>query len=187
VPDDGSDERFWVGPGRVIEEHWFPIPPDLPSLEVDEIRAMFEQRHADEPLVDGGFRRLEPFRLVDLAVHRESPLPAVRTFIRIPENDRYMFIGAIILPLAECSWVIKVMSPEGRITGVRETLAADRLFQEHPGASHEDLRASHFNPYDEQWDIDEWWDPMTVVRRSTMQMLASLEVDPQALEAARFA
>lgn len=85
-------------------------------------------------------------------------MPVVCTLIRgvVPGDDCYSFIGALTLPLAQCSWVIKVQSSEGPITGIREALAFQRFSKEQrpSGQSIEEL-ASIFDPYDELWDSDQ--------------------------------
>jgi hypothetical protein len=167
----------------VLTENWFPIPPDLPSLKEDEIQVMYDALLAEQSGPDD-----RTARLLDLAVHRETPVPAVSTLIRgaMPDVHRYVFIGALTLPLAECSWVIKAQSAEGTITGVRETLAFARFSREQrlSNQSIEGLM-SVFDPYDEQWDSD-LDDPLTSVRQSMKVVLASLEVDPEVRQAAPF-
>jgi hypothetical protein len=117
--------------------------------------------------------------VVHISVHQETPVPVVCALTRLPDDHRYTFVGAITVPLAECSWVIKVQSSEGPITGLREALAFDRFLEEHPmpRAPIEEL-ASHFDPYDARWDLDQH-DPLSLVRQSTNEVLASLEVDPE--------
>jgi hypothetical protein len=86
-------------------------------------------------------------------------------------------VAAVTLALAQCSWVVKALSSEGQTTGVRETLAFHRFSREYPELSIEE-RTSLFDPYDARWDSDEN-DPLTLIRRSTDRLLASLEVDPE--------
>jgi hypothetical protein len=182
--DEAPNERYWTRPGLVLSEHWFPIPPDMPSLKEEEIRAMYEEMLADQLEIDG-----RTARLLAVAVHRETPVPSISTLIRgvAPDGDRYFFIGAITLPLAECSWVIKAQSGEAGMTGVRESLAFVRFSKEQrlAGQSIEEIR-SIFDPYDEQWDTDQYDEPLTSVRQSLKRIFASLEVDPEVLQAAPF-
>jgi hypothetical protein len=180
-PDVAPNHRYWLGRNLGVDENWFPIPPDLPSLQEDEIRATYEALIEDQPDADGRMPRL-----LHVSVHHETPLPVVFTLIRVPDDRRYAFVGAITLPLAECSWVIKVQSSEGSTTGIRETLAGARFRKQYstPESSIEHL-ASHFDPYDAQWDLDEN-DPLTLVRQSTNKVLASLEVDAEVRRATPF-
>ena len=174
-PDEPLNERYWLGPNLMLSEHWFPIPPDLPSLQEDEIRGIYDGIHGpQQPDADG-----RTHRLLHVSVHHETPVPVVCTLIRVvvPGNQWYSFVGAVTLPLAVCSWVIKVQSDELLPTGIRETLAGARYMRENrtPESSIEDL-LSHFDPYDSRWDTDDR-DPLTLVRRSINKVLASLDVD----------
>ena len=113
-PDQTPYERYWLGPNVGISQHWFPSEPEVVSLEEGEIRGMYQALLAEQGEVDG-----RTPRLLDVAVYREAPVPVVGTLIRgvMPDGDRYTFIGALTLLLAECSWVVKAQSSEGPITG----------------------------------------------------------------------
>jgi hypothetical protein len=177
-PDEAPNHRYWLGPALGLSENWFPIPPDMPSLNKDAIRAMYNKLLGDRQDADG-----RTARLLDVAVKRESVVPAVCTLIRLPDDNRYSFVGAITLLLAECSWVIKVQSSEGGVTGVREALAFHRFSGENPELSI-DERLSTFDPYDEQWDFDD--EPLTSVRQAQKIVLASLQFDAVVFQASPF-
>jgi hypothetical protein len=180
-PDEEPDSRYWLGQNLLLSENWFSIPPDFPSLDERKIRTMYEAALGAQP----GSQDLAP-RLLHLAVRRETPVPVVQTLIRIigPGDNRYGFVGAVTLPLAECSWVVKVESYEVGMTGVRETVAFHRFSEERPDLSFEE-RTSLFDPYDARWDSDQN-DPLTLVRKSTDRVLASLDVDPEVRQATQF-
>ncbi len=180
-PDEEPDSRYWLGQNLLLSENWFSIPPDFPSLDEHEIRATYDAALEAQPGVEGR----TPL-LLHLAVRHETPVPVVQTLIRIvgPGDDRYGFVSAVTLPLAECSWVVKVESYEVGMTGVRETVAFHRFSEERPDLSF-DERTSLFDPYDVHWDSDQD-DPLTVVRQSTDSVLASLDVDPEVRQAAQF-
>lgn len=180
-PDEDMNERCWLGPRLMLLENFVPIPPDFPSLEEDEIRTTYHAWMESQPPDAQGRRP----RLLHLAVRRETPIPAVATLLRMvaPGDNRYSFVGAVTLPLADCSWVIKVQCDEGNPTGFRETLAGARFRQANGDSPEEEW--PRFDPYDEQWDQDPP-DPLTEVRRSTNRVLESLEVDPEVRQAKRF-
>ena len=177
-PDEEPNHRYWLGPGLALSENWFPIPPDMPSLNEDAIRPMYDELLGDQQDDDG-----RTAGLLDVAVKRENVVPAVCTLIRLPDDNRYTFVGAITLLLAECSWVIKIQSSESGITGVREAVAFHRFSGENPELSI-DERLSTFDPYDEQWDFND--EPLTSVRRAQKKVLASLQFDAMVLQAGPF-
>jgi hypothetical protein len=177
-PDQEPNHRFWLGPGLGLSENWFPIPPDMPSLDDGEIRAMYEEHLGDQQDADG-----RAPRVLEVVVTRHYDVPAVCTLLRLPDDDRYTFIGAITLLLAECSWVLKIQSSEGGMTGIREALAFHRFSGENPELSI-DERLSTFDPYEEQSDFDD--EPLTSVRRAKKNVLASLQFDPEVLKASAF-
>jgi hypothetical protein len=180
-PDVAPNHRCWLGANLGLGEYWFPGTPDPLTLDEAELRATYEGLMEAPADADG----LTPL-LLNVAVHQETPVPVVCTLARLPDEHRYTFVGAITVPLAECSWVIKAQSSEGPITGLREALAFDRFLEEHPAprASIEEL-VSRFDPYDARWDSDPH-DPLTLVRQSTSKVLASLEVDPEVRQATPF-
>jgi hypothetical protein len=180
-PDEELNERYWLGPNLMLSENFFPIPPDFPSLQEDEIRTTYQAwLGGQRPDAEG-----RTSRLLHLSVDREMPVPAIFTMMRtvVPGNDRYSFVGAITLPLAECSWVIKVQSDEGPTTGIRETLAGARFRREIRHLPENEQPS--FDPYEEQWDLDEG-DPLSEVRQSMKMVLESLEVGPEVREAKPF-
>jgi hypothetical protein len=79
LPDEPPDCRYWLGPNLELSENWFAIPPDLPSLQEDEIRATYDTLFGDQPDAQGRMPR--PFAL---SVHRETPLPVVEPSSECP-------------------------------------------------------------------------------------------------------
>ena len=171
-PDEDGD-RVWFGDGTIfiiLSEHFFALPPDLPGTDVDLLRSSYETWMADIEEGDDG----RTGRLVELNVDPNGPV--VRVVVRIPVPDRYLFVGSLTIPLAECSWVVKVQAVEGSITGLREALAADRALKEGGLHSFQDLEGV-FDPYDRQWDDIAPGDPLTAVRHYLDRLEASLQFD----------
>ena len=100
--------------------------------------------------------------------------PVVRLVVRLPVPDRYVFVGSLTIPLADCSWVVKLQAVEGSITGLREALAADRALKERGLQSFQELMGT-FDPYDRQWDDIAPGDPLTAVRHYLDRLEASLQ------------
>ena len=128
--DVGS--RSWRGKEVVLSEHFFPFPPDLPSLDLEELRLVYEGtgRCSDQPLRrKRRFLRSAPAssdpvrttKVIELAVVWGTSLPIVRVVLRVPLPDRYAFVASLTLPLAECSWVVKVQAVDPDTTGARRS------------------------------------------------------------------
>ncbi len=175
--DAGS--RIWQGNGIALSEHFFPIPPDFPSLEVEDLRRTYG---GDSPAPPGHDRTL---RIIELGVMRQEPLPIVRVLWRLPMSDWYAFLGALTLPLAGCSWVVKAQANEGNPTGLREALAFDAALGQHPGRSLEDVQRE-FDPYDSRWDDLYPNDPLTDVRRVLRTVQESLQYRAEVAEQTAF-
>jgi hypothetical protein len=168
-PDENGD-RFWFGDGNIhiiLSEHFFALPPDIPGTDVDLLRSSYETWMAQAEEQDGRTARV-------LEVNVDPNGPVVRVVIRLPVPDRYLFVGSLTIPLADCSWVVKLQAVEGSITGLREALAADRALKELGLQSFQELRGI-FDPYDRQWDDMAPGDPLSAVRHYLDRLEASLQ------------
>jgi hypothetical protein len=171
---DEPDERAWSsGDGAYLSLNFFPLAPDLPSLDVDELEPMFGTRRLDDdsrPL------------LIELAVDRSQAIPIVRIVTRrhVPERDRYAFQAALVAPVARCSWTIKVARVEGDFTGVRESLAMDEYLRTHSG---EMPVGPPFDvgQYTREWDdrVPDSLDALSPVRRCIAQVEDALTFGPE--------
>ena len=189
-----SDEtmRAWQGDGAVLVENFFPLPPDIESLDPDAIRVQYENQPDRADVRRGGFLRRIARRadertrqIIEVTVERAGPVPIVRSTFRLPLPDRYLYSASLLLPLARCSWVVQVQSPEVDLTGLRESVAMLQFLQESQVAddrpSETDPMAG-FEPYDARWDglVD---DPLSAVRRQIGLVERSLVFAPAVLEA----
>ena len=198
--------RQWQGEGMLLSAHFFPVPPDLPSLDPQEIRVVYEglESSGGAPRRGRLFRRSvsrSPFenrttRVIDVSVARDGPIPIVRVILRLPLPDFYVYSAALTVPLAECSWVIKVQAAEEGVTGIRETVAVEEFFRERDakgesvrfppmpdstGVRRLDDLMPGFDPYEARWDglVD---DPLSRVRRHIVLVEQSLAFAPEVFE-----
>ena len=111
-------------------------------------------------------------RLIEVNV--DASRPVVRLVIRLPLADRYLFVGSLIIPLAECSWVVRLEAAEGSMTGLREAFAADRALQKLGLQSFQELKGV-FDPYDRRWDDIAPGDPLTALRHFLDRLEGSLQ------------
>jgi hypothetical protein len=167
--EDGA--RLWFGDGTmriILSEHFFALPPDLPGIDVDLLRSSYENWMAETEEGEEG----RTAQVVEVNVDPNGPI--VRLVVRLPLPDRYLFVGSLTIPLAECSWVVKLQAVEGSMTGLREAFAADRALEELGVQSFQELRGI-FDPYDRRWDDIAPGDPLTAVRHCLDRLETSLQ------------
>ena len=171
LESDDGEARVWVGVGVdiVLSEHFFALPPNLPSLRTEDLRNFYESLLAG---AGGTGEDIRTARIVEVDI--DLSVPVLRTLIRLPQPDRYAFIGALTVPLAACSWVVKLAAMEGSITGVRESIAVVKTLRERTGQSLEAIMAD-LDPYDRRWDYNVPWDPLSAVRDHLDRLQASLQ------------
>ena len=106
--------------GDFLSLDFFPIPPDLPPLDDAGLRSFFEP----EVEANGG-------RIVECRTIRIHGVRSLRLIQRVLLPDRRTFYnGAMIVPFARCSWVIKVQSVERGSTGMREAIVTNGMLHE---------------------------------------------------------
>src|SRR4051794_24884264 len=107
----------------LLAAHFFPVPPDLPSLDPQEIRVVYEGLESSGGAPRRGrlfrgsvsrssFRENRTKKVIEVSVSREAPIPIVRAILRLPQPDHYVYSASLTVPLAECSWDIKVQAAE---------------------------------------------------------------------------
>jgi len=179
---DEPIHRVWRSDdGTVLSVNFFAVPPDLPSLDLDELEAVMGTRELED-----GSRPL----IIELPVTRDGPVPLVRAISRqyLPEHDQHVFNAALIAPLAACSWVVKFGRFEGEPTGLREALAFDDYARTHPDRARAGPPWVGFDPYVRERDdtAADSFDALTVVRRRIDEMQSAIEFRPEVLEQPAF-
>jgi hypothetical protein len=173
---DEPTARAWISDdGTLLTVHFFPVTPDLPGLETEELERYFGTHQHDEasrPLV------------IELEVVHDHSVPLIRVITRehLPARDRYAFQAALIAPVARCHWVVKVAQVEGDVTGVREALAFDKFARAHPDRIDGGPPFDGFDPYGREWDGDrvpDAFDPLSAVRRYLADLEAALTFGPE--------
>jgi hypothetical protein len=125
----------------------------------------------------------------------------VRTIFKFPQKPTGMaYIGSLVLPFAEFSYVIKVQCPEHAITGQRDTLLLSTLMPQDRDPEtwlQEEWVKDPYEPTDrsrlrrnlsedEQYDAQFPSHPLSRARRYLSSILRSLEIEPSLREAAPF-
>jgi hypothetical protein len=185
LQSDDGETRFWLGDGIALKESFLTDAPDYPSLNKQELREAYEETYANLTARNDDRDRQ---KLILLEVDVDQRVPVVRELIRLPlslvGDNGIGFSGALTVPLADCSWYIRLQAREGGITGLREAFAFDRALQEHDGPSTEEILES-FDPYDRAWD-DIVPDPLSAVRSHLDRIQASIECGPEFYEQTPF-
>lgn len=139
----GPSIAGWTnGFGDTLTIHFFQIPPDLPTpfRSVEELRDFHRPRVAEN---GGG--------IVSIDVYRARGLFLQETIYKFPgKPEGVTYAGALTIPFAQFSYVIKLQCPEGSPTGLRETaIAAEKLKAMGPGADPRSvLKGWAKDPYD---------------------------------------
>ncbi len=137
---DREGARVWrTDSGDIVELHYFPLPPDIPSLtSIHELRDRYR-----EMAVSAGHGIIEVDTLtIDDCV-------AVRTIFKVPQEPTGMgYIGGITLPFRDFSFVVRMMCPEHGMTGVRDSVVGELMMR--AGQVKIDLD-------DEDVGIKGWW------------------------------
>ncbi|RSK38414.1 hypothetical protein [Hymenobacter perfusus] len=120
--DHSTNHRAWEHPSApaVLSVHFFALPPDLPrGLDLTNLR----QQYRNSLIQNAG-------GLIEVSRGQVEALPLIRTLFKLPQSPSGMgYIGALTLPFREYSYVVKVQAQEDGMTGQRESVVAEKLFQ----------------------------------------------------------
>jgi hypothetical protein len=111
VLDRGENRIVWQEPdGDAVGVSFFPQPTQLPAESLSSLRDYFRQVALDS----GG-------ALVSVDVVDLRGIGALRNLMKMPHKPRGMtFLGSILVPFADFSWVVRVQCVERGTTGGRE-------------------------------------------------------------------
>jgi len=159
--------------GLLLSAHFFPLVPDLPAAlhERDRLRSGVAQGVAGG---GGG--------LIEAEFGTLGGVPALWQLVKIPLGSRpgQAFLASWTVPKDRCSLVLKVQAAEGRMTGLREAVIADRVgpaasFRPHP---YGDFGGLPYHVADlERWDADFPDHPLTRVRTTLRRLTPTVTLD----------
>ncbi|MFD8636091.1 hypothetical protein [Streptomyces sp. NPDC059533] len=162
-PGVWTDER-----GLVLSLHFFDLIPDLPA----PLNRPEQLRHG---LAVSAARA--GAGLIEAVTGEVDSVPAVRQLIKIrrPNGPGQIFIGSWTVPKADRSTVVKVQAAEGRMTGLREAVVADRVgpdryFTPHPYGPGVEGGLPHHVADHEEWDAQFPDHPLTLVRTALARL-----------------
>jgi hypothetical protein len=135
VRDRNARMRAWSsGEGDGVALFFFSVPPDLaaPLTDLDGLRR--------------DFRSKVP-ALLELERVRIEGCDFMRTIFKQPQQPHGMaYVGTLLLPFRDCSWVVKAQCEERGITGVREAVILDRRISDLKLPGIEGWQADRYDP-----------------------------------------
>ena len=162
--------------GDAVGIYFFPLVPDLPQTRSqDEFAAMYAE------MVSAAGARIVESELVNLAGIR-----ALRTIIKSPQSPSGMtYVGSVTIPLANCSYVLKVQCAERGTTGLREAFLLDKKLREGGTveAALDEIGRIADSPEHDALFPDH---PLTRARKHLEFIASALHVDPRLLSVTPF-
>lgn len=120
--------------------HFFELPPDIPTIKnIEALRSFYRHSIAN---ANGG--------LIEVELCQKDKMSFIRTIIKLRQGHAGMtYIASLTLPFKTCSFVIKVQAVEAGMTGMRESIIADRLISTNVISLDENGYSNWFaDPYD---------------------------------------
>jgi len=185
---DRDNIRVWRDRfGDAVLLYFFPVPPDI---EVDphslvDLREFYRARCAGGSSV-----------IIEVETICADECNAIRTIVKSPQEPSGMaYVGSIILPFRDFSYVVKVQCEEHGTTGVRDAVVFDRMLASGEVKITQAGRLEGWmqDPYDPEWvgrlarnrAEDERFDeefpdhPLSRVRSVLRQAQGTLRVAPE--------
>jgi hypothetical protein len=148
---------------------FFSIQPDLPSKarSTDELRQFFSSMLGQS----GG-------KLVELHVCNVDGYPSVATIIKVPQQPSGMtYVGSIMIPFRDFSFVVKVQCEERGMTGLREAMILNGMLAKDNVASDNSGLPIGFSPDDAKFDAKFPEHPLSRLRKTLREIGSSLHLN----------
>ena len=118
--DDTKSKIQWINPEQTvaISVNFFNLQPDIPTIKlIDTLRNFYRNSITS---INGG--------LIEVELKKIANIPVARTIFKIPQEPSGMtYIASLTIPFETCSFVLKVQGFEDGITGMRDTMVANKL------------------------------------------------------------
>lgn len=194
IPDFGWKQKKkdsgmlqWTNPEEtiVLSMNFFDSKPDLPSLkQINTLRHFYREQIVEH---DGGLIQ------VDLDTCKNHQI--IKTIFKIPlKTSGVVYLASLTIPFRYSSYVIKIQATEHGITGLRDSVIADRLLGTGEITSTEngyenwssDPYHSTFNEgtlmnksEDVKYDADFKKHPLTQARKLLSQIEKDIQFNPE--------
>ncbi len=175
-----GDVQIWRSPGGdAVGVYFFDLPPNLPNGLPSEAEffAAFSAEHVAPPL-----------ELVEGEACLAAGVPSVKMIAKSPQDPfGHAYLGSIIVPFRDVSWVVKAQCEEHGDTGLLEALLWDRTLSE--AQAHGIEAESTLLPEEPgRSDLDHLFPdhPAVRVRVLLLQMLRGIRMDERTAGLSRF-
>ncbi len=115
-----AEMKQWLDPDQAqsLTLNFFALPPDLPTIKDRAVLRHFFRTRIKE--AGGG--------IVEVTVLEGRQLPYVKTIFKFPQEPNGMtYLGSLIFPFKEYSYVVKMQAMEVGTTGAREAVIVGKM------------------------------------------------------------
>jgi hypothetical protein len=163
--------RVWEAPQRdAISLHFFPIPPDLPTVSTtDQLQQFY--------LAQIGTSKT---RVVECTVQLFANLPTIRLILKVPQTPHgFLYQASLTIPFRDFSYVIKVQCAEVGMTGMREAVLTQKRLAagEKPNTTGTGPFFPGWNPDSPEFDAQFPAHPISRLRALLTRIAASATLD----------
>jgi hypothetical protein len=166
-------KHIWHTPqGDGVGLFFFPIHPDLPANagSEEELRQFFSSMMAGTES-----------KFVELHLIAVDGQPSVQSIIKSPQQPTGMtYVGSIIVPFRDFSFVLKVQCQERGITGFRESVILSKMLAKGDVVRDGSCLPAGFSPDDPKFDAEFPKHPLSRLRTVLRHMEKSLRLDAAA-------
>jgi len=115
--------KQWINPEHTISISliFFDLIPNIPSLNDSNVLREFYRNELSAH--NGGLIKVDSIDLKGFMV--------IKTIFKIPQESVGMtYLASLTIPFHKCSYVIKIQASETGITGMRDTIVAEKLIKD---------------------------------------------------------
>lgn len=161
-------KHIWHTPqGDGVGLFFFPLHPDLP-----------ENARSEEELRQAFSASLTGCKFVELHLIAVDDQPSVQSIIKSPQQPTGMtYVGSIIIPFRDFSFVLKVQCQEHGMTGMREAIILNGILAKGGVARDGSGLPVGFSPDDPKYDAEFPKHPLSRLRTVLRHMEKSLRLN----------
>lgn len=111
----------WINDEQTIalSLNYFDVKPDIPSLrDIDLLRNFYRNKVVS---ANGGLIQVD---------YSNIQHKSIKTIFKIPqESSAIVYLASLTIPFHNCSYVVKIQAQSTGMTGMRESIIADKLMK----------------------------------------------------------